>query len=70
MLSSVPLLWSVSSAMTPSHPHPRTSLISELAYEMEGAGKGNKSLYTRENCQGMCDKMCSLEGKGKGGSVH
>lgn len=42
----------------------RALLISELACEMEGAGKGNKSLYTRENCQGVCDKKCSLEGEG------
>lgn len=37
---------------------------------MEGAGKGNKSPYKRENCQGICDTKCSLEGKGKGGSVR
>lgn len=42
-----------------------TSLISELACEMEEAGKGNKSLYKKENCPGMCDKMCSLKVEGK-----
>lgn len=46
-----------------------TSLISELACEMEGARKEDKSLYKKENCQGICDKTCSLKVEGKKGRL-
>lgn len=41
------------------HP-PLYLFISELAGEMEEAGKGNKSICKRQNCPGIGDKMHSL----------
>lgn len=36
---------------------------------MEGAGEGNKSICTKENCEGVCDKNIFFVGREKKGRL-
>ena len=51
-----------------SRPPPPLYLIISVCL-MEGAGEGNKSICTKENCEGVCDKNIFFVGREKKGRL-